>query len=232
MKPVIGILAHPSEKKMDPIGNPDNKIGQNYTESVHKAGGLPFIIPITDDEEMIQEYVNHIDGLLIPGGIDINPKYYHQDKHPSTNTPSQIFDSFEFHFLKQAEEKKLPILAICRGIQLLNIYHGGTLNQDIPNHKQKDPTRWAICHSVTFQEGSRLYTLFGDSLKVNSFHHQSLKEVPNFFYITAYSNDGVIEAIEAKDYPYMIGVQWHPEGFVYYDDSNMALFIDFVEECK
>lgn len=240
MKPVIGILAHPSEPLMNPTNNPENKIGQNYTDSIQKAGGLPFIIPIIDKGDLINEYVSRIDGLLVPGGIDIHPSYYHEEKKEKLGITSSIYDSFEMHFLERAEEKRIPILGICRGIQLLNVYHGGTLYQDLSyrkknslNHKQTDPTRWAICHSVLFEEGSKLESLFGKSLMVNSFHHQACKDIANNFKVTARAEDGIVEGIEdITDYPYLVGVQWHPEGFVSKNDSNMPLFVDFVEHCR
>lgn len=235
MKPIIGILAHPSGPK-DKI-NPFNYIGENYTNSIEKAGGIPIILPVIDKEEVVNDYIDLIDGLLIPGGIDVVNDSHHLDEIHEQN---KIFDEFEFKCIKQAKEKRIPILGICRGIQILNVYHGGTLIQDIPsevenclNHKQEDPTRWAISHSVSFEKDSHLYELFGESLDVNSFHHQSCKDVADNFKVVGTSSDGIIEAIEdTTDYPYLIGVQWHPEGFVSHDDTNMPLFIDFIKVCK
>lgn len=238
MKPMIGVLAHPSDSKS--LIHPYNFIGRYYTDSIQKAGGIPIIIPIIDDEEVIASTIDAIDGLLIPGGMDLNPLSYHEDPMDKLGTTDISFDQWEYHFISKAKEKKIPILGICRGHQILNAYHGGTLYQDLSYrnektflHAQKEASRSAVWHCVHFEEGSKLFELFGKELYVNSFHHQAVKDLAPNFRVTAKANDGVVEAIEdTTDYPYMIGVQWHPEGFVKDSDIMMPLFNDFIENCK
>ena len=234
MKPVIGILAHPPytfEK------NPYNQIGCNYTDSIYKAGGIPIVIPQIDDMETIQGYVDIIDGLLIPGGIDINPMMYHEDPLPKLGTVNIKYDTWQFHVLDVFKKTNKPILGICRGLQMLNVYHGGTLYQDNSYrentflHNQTED-RGSASHSIHISQDTHLSKLFGESLDVNSFHHQMIKDLASNFIVSATANDGVIEAIEDPTYPYMIGVQWHPEGFVHTNDSMMPLFTDFIENCK
>lgn len=238
MRPVIGVLAHPSDSQS--LIHPYNYIGRFYTDSIQKAGGIPLIIPAIDDCTVITSTVEVIDGLLIPGGMDLNPLSYHENPKDKIGSTDIAFDQWEFHFIEIAKSKKIPILGICRGNQVLNVYHGGTLYQDLSYreektflHTQKEMKRSAVWHSVSFEEGSHLHDLFGEKLMVNSFHHQALKDIPHNFKITGKAEDGVVEAIEdITDYPYLIGVQWHPEGFIKDSDVMMPLFNDFIKHCK
>ncbi len=235
MKPLIGILAHPPytfEK------NPFNQISCNYTDSIYQAGGIPIIIPQIDDLELLQEYADKIDGLLIPGGIDVNPMMYHENPLPHLGTTNIRYDKWECHMIEVCEKKQMPILGICRGIQILNVFHGGTLWQDLSDRKEstflhnQTEDRGYPSHSVHIEKGSYLESIFGNKIDVNSFHHQALKDVADNFKVSAYAEDGVIEGIEDPTYPYLIGVQWHPEGFVHTSDVMMPLFRDFISKCK
>ena len=235
MKPLIGILAHPPytfEK------NPFNQISCNYTDSIYQAGGIPIIIPQIDDENLLKECADKIDGLLIPGGIDVNPMMYHENPLPHLGTTSTQYDKWECHMIETCEKKQMPILGICRGMQILNVFHGGTLWQDLSYRKEnaflhnQTEDRGYASHSIDLVEKSYLESIFGKKLDVNSFHHQAVKDVAKNFVVSAYAEDGVIEGIEDPTYPYLVGVQWHPEGFVRTSGVMMPLFKDFVMHCK
>lgn len=235
-KPVIGILTHP---ETEDLVHPTNYIGDRYIASIEKAGGLPVLLPIVDDIDCMQQYIALCDGILVPGGIDVNPLCYKENPSMKIGATDLAFDRWELHVIKQAEEKRLPILGICRGIQILNVYRGGTLWQDLHEecpaafqHVQKEMKRESVSHEVFIDENSHLHTLFGSNLMVNSFHHQAVKDLGRGLVVSAKASDGTVEAIEAVDYPYMLGVQWHPEAFVFKDESMMALFRDFIEACR
>ena len=234
-KPVIGILTHPETEDFQ---SPKNYIGDRYIASIKKVGGLPILIPIIDDEDCIKQYIDMCNGIVVPGGIDVNPLCYGQNPSRYIGATDIAFDQWELHVIQQAEEKRLPILGICRGIQILNVSRGGTLWQDLREqspttflHAQKEIARDSVSHEVHFEKGSKLYSLFGERVMVNSFHHQAVRDVGNGFVVSAKANDGTIEGIEATDYPYMVGVQWHPEAFVCKDDRMLPLFKDFLEHC-
>lgn len=236
MIPVIGILAHPPYEQTQ---NPYSQIGYHYTNAIYKAGGLPIIIPQIDNVEIIQSYVKQIDGLLIPGGIDVNPFMYNENPLPKLGNVNMEYDIWEMHMIVQAKQKQIPILGICRGLQILNVFHGGTLWQDLSYrkeetflHKQTEQSRSGICHYITTTKDSYLQMLLGEHVAVNSFHHQAIKQLASNFLIEAIAEDGIIEAIVDPSYPYLRAVQWHPEGFEDTNDTMQPLFIDFIEACK
>lgn len=236
MKPVIGVLAHPP---YDQTTNPYSQIGYHYTNAIYKAGGIPIIIPQIDDIDTIQQYMHMIDGLLIPGGIDVNPLMYEKDPLPKLGEVDMSFDEWECHCIDKALEKRIPIFGICRGIQILNVYFGGTLWQDLSYrkedtilHKQTEQSRSGICHYVTTLKGSHLEALLGKRVAVNSFHHQAIQDLAPNFIVEAQADDGIIEAIYDPTHPYLRAVQWHPEGFEDVNDCMQPLFIDFVNACK
>jgi putative glutamine amidotransferase len=203
-------------------------IGQNrkmedYLESVRRAGGEP--VEVVVGGEAPEQILSRVDGLMLTGGGDVDPTLYGEKPHGTFQESETGRDAFEIALARTAIAKGIPLLAICRGMQVLNVAMGGTLIQDIPSqitgalqHSVPQP-RAGSAHEVWVSTGSKLSTLLkdhmedGETCHVNSRHHQSVKDVARGFEVTATSPDGVIEAMEKPEAPYCIAVQWHPENF-------------------
>lgn len=194
-------------------------MNQAYIDAVVAAGGTPICIPLCLDGESIDRIYGMIDGLLLPGGDDVAPWRYGEESHPALGQIDEARDSLELALTQRALDDDMPVLGICRGIQLLAVAAGGTLYQDLPTqlpsevpHEVRGFGRDYIAHSVRIEPLSHLArALRRESLGVNSFHHQAVRDVPDGFVVTATSPDGVIEAIEAPAQRFTVGVQCHPE---------------------
>ena len=240
MRPVIGISAHPTLHDYRGNTSTIQSCGENYLFSLEAVGAVPLILPIYDDPEALDRYVGLCDGYLIPGGIDVNPISYGETPHPLLETTRLDFDEYQLHLIERMRVSKKPVLAICRGIQIVNVAYGGTLYQDVSlhgegtmRHSQVDITPGGISHRVSIEDGSILHRLYGSELWTNSYHHQSIKDLGAGLRITARADDGIIEAVEATDHPYLHAVQWHPESFFVRPDNYMlAIFEDFVKQCR
>lgn len=211
-------------------------VNNDYIEAVTLAGGMPFIMPIVEDEDLIKQQVEQIDGLILSGGQDVNPLFYGEEPSQKLGSIFPKRDLYEQQLIRYAIKKKKPILAICRGMQILNVTCGGTLYQDISliegasiKHNQHSipslPT-----HSVIIKEGTHLYRLYEDKTITNSFHHQAVKQVAPGFRIAALSKDGVIEAIEKEGNHFVVGIQWHPEMMAKKHEHMLNLFKCFIEQ--
>lgn len=228
-KPVIGIsCSHPR--------NTASSAGRTYTESILKAGGLPLLIPVMEDEEAMDEILSRVDALILTGGEDIHPSYFNEDPIPELGDVNAVRDRYDLALIRLAAGRRLPMLGICRGEQLINVAFGGTLYQDIPaqykknfvEHRQKEPSRIAT-HYIMLLPGSWIANVTGQTeLVTNTHHHQAVKDVAPGFRISAWSCDSIPEAIEATDGRPIWGVQFHPEGQAMYGDSIMRRFFDFV----
>ena len=237
MRKLIGITSS-EENTNDPL---EFTLPKAYVQAIENAGGLPIILPIIDgDKELIYEMVEHIDGLLLTGGVDVDPLLFGNEPHPDLGRIDPYRDFFEMHLAEAALKKELPILGICRGCQLLNVAAGGTIVQDIPAEYGKDKVikhaqvapRWYATHTVQFNTGSRLAQIFGsEELVINSYHHQSVKEPAAGFQATAFAKDGIIEGIEKDNHRFTIGVQWHPEQMFQRNPVFTKLFKSFVDAC-
>jgi len=194
-------------------------VNNHYADSMMKVGVTPIILPLTTDEGIIANYIDIIDGLILTGGDDINPNLFGEEFFPETQVPDLERDIFEMSLVKFAMKKKVPILGICRGMQLINVYFKGTLYQDLKYNKEiklkhlQGMARPSIpVHKVIFGENSDLRELFSETLYVNSFHHQGVKKVGENLKIVAKSTDNLVEGIEyVADDQFILGVQRHPE---------------------
>lgn len=229
-KPIIGVTCSHQ------IHNPDRYYVNNaYIEAVIKAGGMPFLIPYQPKDQIFQ-LLNLCHGLLLPGGNDVDPNRYGQDPVNECGTIDPYCDELDLLAAGFALERDLPILAICRGLQVLNIALGGSLVQDIPSqitdpikHKQEAPT-WYATHDIAIQSASLLGNIWGNNLgKVNSFHHQSINKLGKGLRIVASASDGIVEAIESSKHTFVLGVQWHPELMVGHYPSAEHIFNQFIQ---
>ncbi|HMO80112.1 MAG TPA: gamma-glutamyl-gamma-aminobutyrate hydrolase family protein [Pyrinomonadaceae bacterium] len=216
-------------------------LGRDYSDAVVAAGGIPVHIPLITDREVIESLVGGIDGVLLPGSdTDPDPAYYGEDPHPSLKKVVPEKDETDLAVLAAAEERSLPVFAICYGMQILNVSRGGSLFQDIGSqisgalkHEQGIPLA-RPSHSIRVASGSPIDLVDGNgSRRVNSHHHQSVKDVGRGLEPIAWANDGVIEAIsDTRKGRFVVGVQWHPELSFRTDELSRRLFARFVNECS
>lgn len=214
-------------------------LSEEYLQGILRAGALPLVLPMTDNEEIMDAMMERIDGLLLSGGADVSPEYYGETRQPYCGKTEVRRDKLEFELCRRALERKMPILAICRGIQVLNCVMGGTLYQDIATqfgtsvrHPCSETPKDRV-HTVTLQAGTRLRALVGEEqVSVNSRHHQAVKTLGRGLVASAIAQDGLIEAIELPGETFVVGVQWHPESLAETDADSQRLISAFVEACK
>lgn len=202
---------------------------ETYTDALLTGGGVPFVLPASGDEALLEEYLDMAGGLFLPGGIDIDPLIFGEGPDLNIGRLNPALDRYQISLARLARSRGMPILGVCRGIQLMNVAFGGTLIQHLANdkstfnHHQTMHGRWPS-HRATASPGSLVERVFGREFTVNSFHHQAVAKVAQGFSVTAVSPDGVIEAIEARDERFCVGVQWHPERMILSQAPNLELF--------
>lgn len=233
MKPIIGISVNYKDGT--------SRIADAYVQAVVLAGGTPLLVPVTDDEQTLAAAVRQLDGLVLSGGADIDPKYFGEEVMPECGAIDATRDTYDLRLIDYARRYQTPILGICRGMQILNVQMGGTLYQDIYaqntatllRHDQGGTPRTEATHQVTVGQGTKLEEITAaKTLSVNSFHHQAVKDVAPTLCASAHSTDGLCEAVESPDYP-IVGVQWHPENLaVAGQKEHRALFEWLVGEAK
>ena len=212
-KPLIGLTGR-SRRGRDMAGVPEplhgcaiNMYFADYARGVIEAGGLPVHVPMDVDPVAL---ASRLDGLLITGGTDVDPARYGAEPHPELLQVEPDRDEIEFALLDSAIEKDVPVLGICRGLQVINIFDGGSVHQHVPPHWQKDKPPESIEHGVEFKDGSVLQRLYGPSLQVNTIHHQTVDRPGTHLTVTAIADDGEVEGLEHDGAP-VVAVQWHPE---------------------
>lgn len=227
-KIIVGISAN--EKPIAP-NSPITHLSSsvNFADGVKKAGALPVYLPVSSVEEA-KVYAEVLDALILTGGQDVHPSQYGQEIETQKNDYNPARDDFELALIELFLEKKKPILAVCRGMQLLNVYLGGTLHQEIENHSQGLPIGYY--HSIDVLEGSQLADYFKTGDQINSVHHQAIDQVGQGLIVTARDpRDGIIEAMELPGYP-LLAVQWHPEFLIEEEGGDQSLFDDLVKKAE
>ena len=230
MKPIIGITVEVREDgcyHMPPV----------YADAVIQAGGLPILIPLVP-EENLEILCEQLDGIIVTGGEDIDPSYYHEEQHISLGRTTPKLDKMEFALVGKMLELDKPYLGICRGLHMLNIVTGGTLYQSIHSersasvmqHRQIEE-RTKRTHSVSVDKNSRIYEFLQEELfQVNSFHHQAVNKVGENLKVVAKATDGIVECVESTAHSFVFGFQWHPEEFaVIGDKPSKRIFEAYIE---
>ncbi len=223
-KPIIGIMPSHDGQYM--------RLKSTYHEAIWAAGGVPLTLAYTTDEERLAEYVEICDGFLFSGGLDLSPALYGEEiSHEKVEIDIER-DNFEGAIFPLVLDTKKPILGICRGLQAINVFLGGTLHQHIDGHKQSEPGTEQT-QKVKVAEGSLLHKITGrEELSVNTFHHQAIKKLADGLVLDAVSYDGTVEAVHYKRDEFFLAVQWHPEIYFASDEPMKRLFEAFVNECK
>lgn len=237
---VVGIPAYAHDCHAI-LGNKASAVPHTYVNALALVEATPLIIPVFEAANLIGHLLDMADGLMLIGGPDVDPVHYDQTAHPGLRQVTPDRDRLELQVTQWALSKRLPILAICRGTQLLNVVAGGSLWQDIatqvpgaqkhdqhPDHREDH-----LAHSVQIEPSSRLASICRQTrLDVNSLHHQAIKQIGEGLSVVAHSEDGIIEAVEGVGDPWIVGVQWHPEWLVADCEAMRSLFRAFREACR
>jgi putative glutamine amidotransferase len=229
MRPLIGITSYAEEIKWGVWTEEAALIPLSYVRAVEHAGGRPLVVPPSDDG--VAETLAVLDGLILSGGGDLDPGLYGADAHPATDAPRRERDDAELRLLQAALDRDMPVLAVCRGSQLLNVARGGDLVQHLPDdlgherHKH-EPGQFSD-HGVRLDPGSRVGTLLGEHAPVKSHHHQGYGQIGDGLREAAWADDGTVEALEDPHKRFAVGVLWHPE-----EGEDFALFRALVDEAR
>ena len=242
--PIIGLtgMRWPDNNKHDMFIM--DKVQIHYIEAIQKAGGIPIVLPVLEqfNSDTVKRQVSLVDAILIQGGIDITPSFYGEEPLPELDITCKQTDQFLLEVIKCARERKMPILGICKGMQILNVAFGGTIYQDLKYagleskcHRQSEETITTPFHSINVEKDSLLAKIIPnkEKLNVNSFHHQAIKALGKGLRIDAKADDGIIEAISNQGSDqWILGLQFHPEQLIRKDDELKPLFIEFVKQAN
>ncbi|HEV7216884.1 MAG TPA: gamma-glutamyl-gamma-aminobutyrate hydrolase family protein [Chloroflexota bacterium] len=234
-RPLIGITCSVGTT---PTGAARIQLNQTYERAIREAGGLPVLLAPGLDEAAMDQLTGDLQGLLLPGGLDVDPARYGAERHATTESNAPL-DDLEFPMVDRVLRAGMPVLAICRGIQLLNVACGGSLWQDLPSerptnlvHPQVQVPRDHLAHSLRLTADSRLAGVLGQTeLPVNSFHHQALRTLGEGLQPVGWAEDGTLEAVEGPG-RFVIGVQCHPEELVQSQPTWRCLFAAFVDAAR
>lgn len=233
MKPLIGITTNDTTNS---YGQPIVLLQQSYVKAIMQAGGVPVLIPSLVANDGWDALYARLDGILFSGGGDIALEHFAGDPHPRIDDVDPERDAVELNMLNAAASDGKPFLGICRGCQVMNVALGGTLYTHIPDqlpsaldHAYPGNRRTTLVHEVKIEEGTRVAEIFGEPIiKVNSLHHQGLKDIAPALRVAGHAPDGLVEAIELPDHPFGLAVQWHPE-WLTDQEGTRTLFRKFVE---
>lgn len=226
MKPFIGITV---DSKVNPENDRTNgtlELNWNYAQRVAEAGGVPVLLPPQADPETV---VAKLDGLMIPGGADIDPQHWGEEPHPQTVLINPERTNFELRLLK-ALPPEMPVLGICYGCQLINVSRGGSLVQHLPDHTPVEHTGGPL-QKVSVEGDAKLAAVMGTEVEGKSYHHQAVGKVGTGLRVVAHHEDGTVEALEAEDRLWTVGVQWHPERTPD-DPATRNLFRAFIDAAQ
>jgi putative glutamine amidotransferase len=240
MRPIIGVTSQPKQAISSSGSLDSHVIGHTYTDSVLRSDGIPVILPPIANED-VATLVDRLDGIVFTGGGDMDPGRYGEEPYPEVRRVNAARDEFELLLVHEAKERRLPVLAICRGLQVVNVALGGTLIQDIPSvigstdHGVEGDAVYEAHQSITIDANSHIAKAVGKTeLMVNSIHHQAVKDLAPGFRAVAWADDGVIEGIQHEDSEWpLLAVQWHPEFLGdNCDEASHLLFKAFVESIR
>lgn len=207
-----------------------------YFQMLEKEGAVPVMLPLSDDEDTLDYFLERCDGFLFTGGHDVNPSVYKVERSKECGLPCEMRDSMEVYLLNKLKNMDKPVLGICRGIQIINASFGGTLYQDLPTEHKSDvdhhmnPPYDRAVHNVKICKGGSLEQILKkDNIGVNSYHHQAVKELADGLFVEAVSEDGLVEAVSIPAKKFFVGVQWHPEFSYLSDENSVKIVKKFVE---
>ncbi|GAA2839283.1 gamma-glutamyl-gamma-aminobutyrate hydrolase family protein [Kitasatospora paracochleata] len=216
--PLIGITTYQEPAQWSVWQQPASLVPQTYVDAVARAGGIPVLLP--PQAGGAERLAATLDGLVLAGGSDLDPARYGAEPHPRTGPPHRARDDWESALLTAALAADLPVLGVCRGMQLLNVALGGDLVQHLPDDSHQHVPARFVATAVRAADGSRLAGILGRSAKVNCYHHQAVGRLGDGLLPTAWSEDGTVEALELPGRRFVLGVQWHPET----DPEDLRLF--------
>ena len=221
------------------INNERQYVSDAYIQAIKSVGGTPLILPLVKSKTLINDYVELCDGFLFCGGGDITPLLFGQEPLTDTGKTDITLDLFQIRLMKEILETDKPILAICRGMQVLNIACGGTIYQDLSlasfetiNHMQKSLSRKDVSHKIIMEPGTILHRLIGKFAFTNSFHHQAIHHIGKGLIVSGFTGDGIIEGIEMPSHTFVVGVQWHPENMLKSNSNMKQLFFSLIRHAK
>lgn len=236
--PLIGVTPSAGDNS---LGVRTHNLAADYTQAIERAGGMPVILPLHYQD--IDGLIETLDGVVFSGGGDIEAHRFGQENHETAGGFDEERDTFEIQLMEKAFARDLPILAICRGVQVMNVQQGGNLHQDIHSntdskkeHAQRNQKAGEhdVFDEIEIPEGDNPVSqaLGAGTKAINSFHHQSLNEVANTLEVVAKSDDGIIEAVYAPNQQFAVGTQWHPERLAAEQPEQQELFNDLVEAAR
>jgi putative glutamine amidotransferase len=238
-RPIVGLTTY--RKNSRDTNRPLFGLMRAYSEAVKAGGGIPLLIPLGLSDEDLLTVVERVDGLVLPGGGDIEPTFYRGNQHHALRDIDRDRDRVEIFVAQQAIRLEKPLLAICRGHQVLNVALGGSMWEDLAsqrpnsiNHDYFDNgPRTDLPHTVELKSGSRLAKILGrETTPVNSLHHQGVRDIAPDLVVSAVAPDGLVEGLEVAGHPFAVAVQWHPENLVGNDPAMLALFEALAAACQ